>query len=174
MNIITNEPVKVDLEPREVSLVFECAKRRELSSMLKKSKTHVGNEKATFFAHLIGSAGEYAFCKHFNLFWSADYDTYKSEPDVYYKSMDFEIRTRTKKWYDLKIDKRDSIEQRFVLCYADKPLDFVLLQGWIDGETGKDERYIKDYGDNNVPNYFFPKDKLNPIQTALDGINDIN
>ena len=39
MNIITNEPIKVNLEPREVSLVFECAKRRELSSMLKKSKT---------------------------------------------------------------------------------------------------------------------------------------
>lgn len=172
MNIITNEPIKVDLDAFEKTRIYNCASRRDQSSMNKGSKSIISNEKQTHFAHLIGSAGELAFCKHFNLFWSADYDTYKSKPDVYYKSMDFEIRTRTKKWYDLKIDKRDSIEQRFVLCYADKPLNYVLLQGWIDGETGKDERYIKDYGDNNVPNYFFPKDKLNPIQTALDGIND--
>jgi hypothetical protein len=107
--------------------------------------------------HLNGACGELAFAHAINVPWEATVDTYKRVPDV----AGYEVRTRSKPWWDLIIRTDDRIEAKFALVLGQRP-NF-RIAGWIHARDGRRPEWYRDRGERGSPCWWVPQRALHPF-----------
>ena len=106
--------------------------------------------------HVLGAAGELAFAKATNRFWSGSIDTF-SNPDV----GAIQVRTRSKHDYELLVRVKDDDEAIYVLVTGQIP-EF-RVRGWMFGKEAKRKEWALTHGDR--PSAFFvPHDEMRAIE----------
>lgn len=119
--------------------------------------------KSTREKRYLGYLGEFGFSKLFNLKWNVNFidpnnrSKKDQPPDI---ESDIEVRTVDKASNKLIIRPHDIGSYRFVLGYYHK--GWVEYFGFIDGHSGKDERYYQE-GRHGHPAYYIPKEDLNHL-----------
>jgi len=108
--------------------------------------------------HIEGAAGELAFAKWSNKFWSGNVGDLTAN-DV----GKVEVRTASDHNRRLIIHKKDPDDRRFVLVTGIAPT--FRIRGWIWGEDAKQEQYWQDPVGGR-PAYFIPHNQLNPMTTT--------
>ena len=109
--------------------------------------------------HLIGAAGEMAVASYLGL----KHELYK-ETEAKRGSDDLpgiDVKTRSKTFYDLIVQKNEDPEKKFVLVTIEKRR--TLIHGWCYGKEAMKPEYWSDPAQGR-PAYFVPKECLHPIQ----------
>jgi hypothetical protein len=109
--------------------------------------------------HIEGAAGEMAFAKAMNKYYSSSVNTFKSSDGDVDK---LEIRTRADHGYDLIVRKDDKPNRRYVLVTGMAP-HFRII-GWLEGSLARRDKWWKTYA-NRPGAWFVPKNSLKPINT---------
>jgi hypothetical protein len=102
--------------------------------------------------HLLGALGERAAAKGLGIPWMPTVNTFK-KPDV----GPYQVRTASRHYYDLRLHKRDADDEIFLLVTEQHGV--YILQGWLWGREGKQQRYMKEYV-RGRPAYFVPRRDL--------------
>jgi hypothetical protein len=126
---------------------------REVASRKQGRRQGNGRDnKNSWSDHIEGAAGEQAFAKALNLYCHGHVNAGHSL-DV----GDFQVRTRSKCYYDLIIRSDDADDEKFVLVIGESP-NFSII-GWIYGREGKRPEWLKEYG-NRPAAWFVPQASL--------------
>lgn len=109
-------PIRVQLTWEQMTEACRVGLDRQLDSMAKGDRANGGFKNnpdgfAEVEIHMIGAVGEYACAMALGLEWDKSVGTYK-EPDL---PMKIQVRTRTKKSYNLLVRPDDKPEHIFVL-----------------------------------------------------------
>lgn len=88
--------------------------------------------------HKIGARGECATALEFEIAWDGNLGQFTA-PDV----GDFQVRTRSKTWYDLILHPADNDDDIFIHATSSEE-NIVVLRGWIYGRDGKKQVFWKD------------------------------
>lgn len=108
-----------------------------------------------FEIHINGALGEYALSKWSNTHWGVG----KLRGD---DVGNWQVRTRSKDWYELIVHPDDPDDRAFVLITGRNTR--YRLVGWIWGHEAKQDEFWKDPAKGR-PAYFVPHNRLYPIDT---------
>ena len=109
--------------------------------------------------HVLGAAGEMAFAKATDRFWSGSIDTF-ADPDV----GKIQVRTRSRHDYELLVRPGDADDEVFVLVTGQVPTFWV--QGWMLGKDAKRAEWAQTHG-GRPPAYFVPQAALQPTSALM-------
>lgn len=118
--------------------------------------TH-GFEGLGWDLHVEGAAGELALAKACGVYWPASVNTFRDGEDV----TGYEVRTRSKPYYDLILRPNDDPEKRYVLITGKMPV--YQIRGWILGKDGMQEQFWRTIANSREPAYFIPALSLTPV-----------
>lgn len=154
--------MKVQLTSYEFQVAKFVGEIRQNEALAKGLKDKHGlDPKNGVNVHVLGSAGEMAFCKAFNIYWPCTVNVFKSIGDV---GAGVEIRTRSKPWYDLLVRQNDFDDRVFVHITGDDEDDLTFhVKGWLCGKEAKRRLFMKDHG-GREPAYFVNEDCLHSIE----------
>ena len=131
--------------------------RRQIGALLENRTPSAAFRGASWEIHIQGAAGELAFARFRNLFWSGSIGTYRRGGDV----GDIQIRTRSQPHYDLIVRDGDRDDDVFVLVVGIIPRFRII--GWIYGRDAKQPQYRKEYG-GRPSAFFVPQSALRPFE----------
>jgi hypothetical protein len=101
--------------------------------------------------HIEGALGELALAKHLGWYWSKG--IFRGD-DVH----NFQVRTRSKHYYDLILHPDDPDDKNFYLVTGVN--GEYRIRGWIKGIDGKQDKHWKDPAGGR-PAFFVPVSELN-------------
>jgi len=114
--------------------------------------------------HIRGACGELAAAKALGIEWQGSVNTFKRGGDV----GKFQVRTRSKRWYDLLVRDGDADGDIFILVLGhDHPIYDVV--GWIFARDAKKSYWVKGHGGRD-PAYFVPQSSLNRFRADLEAL----
>lgn len=150
----------VTLSYAEIQVAYFVAVQRRIFNMKKQSKHQHGlaPETEPTNIEMLGCAGEMAVAKAFNLYW----DTSLNHHTVDVGGL-VEVRSVNQPGRRLLIHEKDRSDLPYVLVYSDPRSTIFTLKGWIVGEEGKKEEYVRDLTGKNRPCYVVPDEKLRPM-----------
>jgi hypothetical protein len=161
--------VNVTLSWSEVSTAADVGKFRQIRSLQKALKDKHGfNGEDGWTIHVEGAAGEMAFAKVMNVYWSMACDVFKA-PDI---GGNVQIRTRSKDNYELIVRPDDRDTDVFVLVTGRIP-NFC-VRGWIVGRDAKRAEWSKTYA-NRPAAFFVPQSELKDLSELVikpEGVHD--
>ena len=102
-----------------------------------------------------GCCGELVVAKALGLYWSGALGNLRVA-DV----GKYQVRTRSKAWYDLTLYPKDDDHAIFILVLGRAPI--YEIAGWILGANGKRPEYWK--SPNGRPGFFVPRGVLRPLE----------
>ena len=144
---------EITLTGYEMFMAAMVGVRRQIEAMQNGLTSNVGFEGAPWEIHIQGAAGEMAYAKFQDRYWSGSVNTFKQGGDV----GDVQIRTRSKSDYDLLIRDGDRDDDYFVLVLGIAP-KFEIV-GWIRAGDAKQPEYLKEHGGRPAA-YFVPQPAL--------------
>jgi len=152
----------VTLTVSEMVVAASVGCRRNIASIHSKHENKHGLESDDngWNIHILGAMGEMAFSKAMGMYWCCGVNTFHA-PDI---GQAIQVRTRSKRGYELIVREADSSDDIFVLVLGQCPTFDVV--GWLYGWECKNEEWLKSYG-NRPSAYFVPTDKLNKDFDAL-------
>lgn len=147
---------EITLTDSELKLAATVAIERNIENIFEGRKhAHGFGGSNGWDNHIEGAAGEMAFAKFANKFWSGNIGNLDAN-DV----GRVEVRTASDHNRRLIIHKRDPDDRAFVLVTGLAPT--FRIRGWIWGEDAKQDRYWKDPAGGR-PAYFVPHQELKPL-----------
>lgn len=151
----------VRLTWEEAAMAADVGRRRQLTSLRSGHKDKHGYSGDGWGIHIEGAMGEMVLAKHLGIHWDGSINTFKRDdlPGV-------QVRTRSGHHYDLIIRTDDDPNSRFVLVTGKCPN--YRIRGWIQGQDGMQEEWLKDYGQRPKA-YFVPQGLLLPLQLLFPG-----
>ena len=153
----TSDGVRIRLERYECILAAEVGMRRHLAALWDQRADRHGFTGDGWGIHIEGAAGEMAFAKSSDMYWSGSVNTFNGGGDV---GHNIQVRTRSSHDFDLIIRSGDSDDSVFVLVTGAIP-DF-WVRGWLWGREGKIDRYLQNHG-GRPPAWFVPSRNLRPL-----------
>jgi hypothetical protein len=132
--------------------------RRRIHSMLKGDRNAHGlnGEDDSWDIDIEGACGECAAAQATGRHWAGSVDTYGVGDDV----DGFQVRTRSKHWYDLNIRPNDDQGKIFVLVTGKAPV--FRVHGWLLARDARRDCWWKAYS-NRPKAWFVPKEHLLPL-----------
>jgi len=119
------------------------------------SNGHGGPKANAFEESILGACGEEAVRKWRRLAYPVRNNAFQGEPDI----GTWGVRTRKRHDLGLILRKNDDDDMPFVLVTCEQYPEF-WVRGWIFGRSGKQDRFLRAYGDR-PPAYFIPpRDKI--------------
>ncbi len=153
--------INVVLSWSELSVAADVGKYRHIRSLQKNLKDKHGfNGDDGWTIHVEGAAGEMAFAKAMNVYWSMACDVFKA-PDI---GGNVQIRTRSKDDYELIVRPGDSDTDAFVLMTGKAP--HFCIKGWVTGKEAKQKEWSKAYA-NRPAAFFVPQSALHDLSTLV-------
>ena len=149
---------EVTLSNYELFAAASVGIRRQIEALQDGLPDSAGFEGEGWSNHIEGAAGECAYAKFQDRFWSGSVNTFKSTGDVGAT----EVRTRSRPDYDLIVRDNDPNDAYFVLVVGTAPRFRVV--GWIRGADAKRPEYRKEHGGRPAA-YFVPQTELQPFTT---------
>ncbi|WP_051324000.1 hypothetical protein [Candidatus Solirubrobacter pratensis] len=147
----------VDLEPYELAQAAYVGCQRHIESVAKGLPDRYGAEKGGWNLHIEGAAGELAFAKCLNVYWSGSVNTFGEGGDV----GQIQVRTRSRHDYELIIREKDRDDDVFVLVTGVSP-EYVVV-GWTFGGIAKaHDEWRKTHG-GRAAAWFVPHEALRPV-----------
>ena len=143
----------------EMLIAAQVGVMRQVQNMKYKRHNAHGTSGNDWQIHIEGCLGECAVAKYLGLYWAGALGDLRAG-DV----NDLQVRTRSSHSYDLILHKSDSDVAKFILATGKN--GSYILHGWILGSKGKLPQYWNDPAGGR-PAYFFPKEKLNDIDTLI-------
>lgn len=112
--------------------------------------------------HLLGAAGEVAVASYLGLkeYLFKETEAKRGSDDL----PGIDVKTRSKKGYDLIVQKNEDPGKKFVLVTIQD--QETLIHGWCYGSEAMDQRFWADPA-RGRPAYFVPKEVLRSIDTLL-------
>lgn len=157
--------INITLSWYEVSQAAKVGCQRQIQCLIKEMENKANaDHEFDWDNHIQGAAGEMAFARAFNLYWSYSVNKFKVEGDV----CGIEIKTRLKHSYDLLIRPGDPKGRRNVLVTGMIP--HLRIHGWLHDDECRLDKYWRDdiaKSKNRPPAWFIPKNVLNPLETVL-------
>lgn len=150
--------MEITLTSYEMFSAAMIGSKRQISCITKGLPNAHGYEGDGWNINIEGAAGEVAVAKCIGAYWNGSIDTFKVGGDV----SGIEVRTRSKRDYDLLVRPGDNNDALFVLVIGVCP-NFDVI-GWMIGRDAKQPRYLQDYG-KRPPAYFVPQSDLNSIES---------
>jgi hypothetical protein len=148
------------LSTGELHIAAMIGCHREIQNLaMGRKHTYGATQDLVWGRHIEGAAGEMAFAKWSNKFWSGNLGDLKAS-DV----GNAEIRTRSNHNWQLFLHKEDPDDRVFILVTGLAP-EF-RLRGWIWGREGKRPEYWSDPTRKNRPAYFVPNAVLRPMTVS--------
>ena len=105
--------------------------------------------------HDLGALGELAVARLWGVEWPAHINTFKSIPDL----AEWEIRTRSRLYYELLIRPDDPDDRPFVLVHLVSYPHAFNVTGWMTAGDAKQKEWKKEHG-GRPPAYFPPNSEL--------------
>ena len=127
--------------------------RRQVQALLGNLPNRHGFDGDGWGVHIEGAAGEMAYAKFRNKYWSCSVGTFQSGGDV----GEVQVRTRSKQDYDLIVRKDDPDDAFFVLVIGQSPS--FRICGWMKGGDAKQDKWLQTHG-GREPAYFVPQADL--------------
>lgn len=162
--MVTNAIVKtavrsVELTPYEMFLAAQIGIRRQVEARTKGLKDRHGvDPDAGWGIHVEGAAGEMAFAKALDRFYSGSVNTFKFGGDV----GQIQVRTRSRDDYELIVRADDKDDDSFVLVCGIAPR--FVVKGWMPGREAKRPEWLKAHG-GRPPAWFVPQAALWPLES---------
>lgn len=159
-----NQEAKVTLNAPELQKALEIANFRRTSAIKKGRRPGYGAPIAHQEAldlDIMGAEGEAAVAKHFDIAWDGNGIKMKM-PDV----GPYDVRTVSKRHYNLLLNDRDNDDRAFILVWNDRPNYYLL--GWLFARDGKKQEYWKTTTGIRKA-YVYPQKLLNPMSTIPKG-----
>lgn len=151
-------PVDIVLDPAEVAMAASIGVHRNSYAIDHKLRQNHGMTGDGWAEHIEGASGELALAKHLKMYYGGAHLAFKG-PDL---GLRYQVRTRSKAWYQLIVRPDDSDNDIFVLVTGKCPI--FKIRGWILGKDAKKPEWEQTYG-NRPPAFFVPQEFLNPITT---------
>lgn len=108
---------KILVPPEVVSRALSTAVARNSGAIQDgKLDAHGADSRLGLSYHILGGIGEPAVAIRIGAEWDADIGTYKTKADV---AKDYEVRARSRHWYDLIIRHDDFDDRKYVLVTMD-------------------------------------------------------
>lgn len=148
--------IDVLLTPYELEMAAIQGMRRQIEAVQKGLGHIAGYEGIGWDIHIEGAAGELAFAKAINRYWSGSVNTFKTGGDV----GALQVRTRSKHSYELLVRDGDRDDDLFVLVTGTAP--HFKVWGWIYGRDAKRPEWKQTHG-NRPAAYFVPHGALIPL-----------
>ena len=155
----------VTLEPHEIFLASQVGVLRRYTSIADGMKDRAGR-KMDFSADIDGAAGEMAFAKGMNLYWSGGNKTF-SVPDVGI----VEVKT-ARSSVELPVYEHIPDDRIVALVFGNMPKFRIV--GWIYAKDAKKIVPLSNKGLGYQSAHFVTEDKLRPIQELKNILNSIN
>lgn len=149
--------IEITLNQLEIIWASQIGTIRHTEALKKGLPDKHGFDGDGLTIHINGACGEMAVAKALGIYWAGSANTFKRERDV----GKWEVRTRSKDYYDLIVRADDDNNNVYILVTGDIP-NFK-IHGYISGKDAKQEKWIKDYG-GRPPAYFVPKQFLSNIE----------
>ena len=150
----SNEVVLTESEMLSAGIIG-C--RRQIQALQAGLVPGAGFRGGCFEIHVQGAAGELAFAKFRNLYWSGSVGTFRQGGDV----GPIQVRTRSNWNHDLIVRDGDRDDDVFVLVVGTIPRFRII--GWLRGGDAKQPRYRKTYGERPAA-FFVPQSDLRPFE----------
>ena len=149
---------EVTLSNYELFAAASVGIRRQIEALQNGLPDSAGFEGEGWSNHVEGAAGEMAFAKYRDRYWSGSVGTFKEGGDV----GDVQIRTRSKSGYDLIVRDGDRDDDYFVLVVGTAPRFRIV--GWIRAADAKQPQWRQEHG-GRPGAYFVPQSALHPFET---------
>ena len=149
----------ISLAPFEILIAANVGIMRHTQNLKRrKSNAHGSTSGNDWQYHVEGALGEYAVARALGLFWNGSIgDLAASDVGKY------QVRTRSRDYYDLIIHPSDDDGDRFILVTGQN--GEYELRGWILGQEGKMRGFWKDPASNGRHAYFVPQTMLNDMES---------
>jgi len=147
----------IQLSQLEIMWASQIGTIRHTEAIKKGLSDKHGFDGDGLMIHINGACGEMAVAKALGIYWAGSINTFKKERDV----GKWEVRTRSKDYYDLLIRPDDDENNIYILVTGEIPT--FKVQGFILGKSAKRQEWMKDYG-GRPPAYFIPKEYLSDIK----------
>ncbi len=149
--------VEVTLAPNEFYYASTIGVMRQIKNLQNRRRDRYGAQKEDGWRmHIEGACGECAFAKWMGMFWSGSLENLRAADVGAY-----EVRTRSRPYYDLIVHPNEADDARFVLVLGTAP--HFKLAGYMYGRDAKDQRYWSDPAGGR-PAFFVPQKELQPIE----------
>jgi hypothetical protein len=146
-------PLCIELTASELRQACVVACDRQIENLYKRrADAHGCPPDIGWQAHIEGAAGEMAFAKWRNRYWSGSLGDLQAD-DV----GNVQVRTRSKHSYDLILHDDDPDDRPFVLLTGLAPR--FRVRGWIWGRDGKQQQFWSDPAGGRAA-YFVPATAL--------------
>lgn len=142
----------MELTQIEAFIASQVGSMRNTKSLAQGNQDAFGlsADKDGWGLHIEGAAGEMAAAKALNIYWAGTINTFKKGGDL---GARIQIRTRSRRDYELLVRPADRDEDIFVLVTGKSP--HFEVHGWITGRDAKQADYLKTHGGRD-PAYFVP------------------
>lgn len=157
-------PLPVELSPKQRALAIAEAERRQLENEKKGLLGRNGGPAAGARAlemHRIGCLGEMAAAV------ALDFEGEVFRDKVVVKDgadlpQDIEVKTRSRHYYDLIVQKNERPDKNMVLVTVEGGQ--ILIHGWCVAGDVMEKRFLKDPAGGREA-YFVPKSQLKPLES---------
>lgn len=162
-------PIRISLSPEQIALAQAEAERRqsvnEQAGLRGRNRAAARGSQALSL-HKLGALGEVAVAYHLGLeqHLFQDQTPCRGSADLPH---DIEVKTRSKHWHDLIVQKDERPDKKIVLVTIQSESD-ILIQGWCVAEEVMREEFWSDPA-RGRPAYFVPKRKLKSIESLKNG-----
>jgi hypothetical protein len=159
------KPIEFSFTEEERQMAMEEGMRRQA---VNEARGLRGRNKGPRFGdkalqvHLLGAAGEVAVASYLGL----KHELFK-ETEAKRGSDDLpgiDVKTRSKHSYDLIVQKRESLDKKFILVTIESQK--TLLHGWCYGHEAMQDQFWADPA-RGRPAYFVPQSVLRHMETLL-------
>lgn len=144
--------MQVTLSWPEAAMASDVGRMRQLSSIKAGLVDAHGFTGDGWSEHIEGACGEMALAKHLGVYWDGSVNSFH-RPDV----GKFQVRTRSRREYELIVREADHDDDVFVLVTGKCP--HYEVRGWIVGKDAKRDEFKASHG-NRPAAYFVPHDAL--------------
>ena len=156
---------RVRLSHSELMTAAFAGVMRHVAARKKKAKQAYGQSSVGWSEHIEGAAGEKAFAKALNRYWSNELAaTPNKKPDV----ANYEVRTRTRHDYDLVVREND--DESLVALVTGSCGDY-MVRGWIRAGDAKRPEWFTSHADR-PPQYYVPQSALKPFPELPQGFEE--
>lgn len=159
--------IAIELSSTETLVASQVGSLRHAEALKRGNPDAFGlsADKDGWGLHIEGAAGEMAAAKALNVYWGATVNTYKRGGDI---GQRIQVRTRSRRDYELLVRPSDRDEDIFVLVTGKSPRFEV--HGWLMGREAKHPDFLKNHGGRN-PAYFVPHRALRMIEELRGAAN---
>ncbi len=160
------EKIVVKITEGELYVAAQTALMRQMDALRKDRKTDYGGWWEGWTSNVVGTVGEKAVAKHYNLYWSGAFGDL-SAADV----CGLQVRTSQQGWADLRINTDDTDSDIFVLVTLEDCLGgekdcriLATLQGWAYAEEAKaNPDWYREGKKGTTKRHWMPQSELHPM-----------